>query len=252
MLNCSLIGFHTFDSSRNFLTSCKRLLLINYESNINGDLAISYYGRNVIIRVKHVSSEPEFIKKEIENPEFINLYTNLKEKHKNKFLYVSVDNLMFLAGVRHKLEGYKRFLREIGDNYNQNVLVQYIFQDDSLIGDDEKEKISELKNHIKELGLSINREFGEDVLEIVDKKITYAERLAILAAGNCFVRTCRRESFSLDIYEFLNIKILFDDYTNLSYILSCLSGVSTSLSGAVKVNPFDVKKFFLYLKIYFF
>jgi len=241
MLNCSLIGFHTFDSSRNFLTCCKRLLLINYESNINGDLAISYFGRNVIIRVKHVSSEPDLISKEIQTQDFKTLFTSIKEKYKGKLIYVSVDNLMFLAGVRHKMEGYRRFLREIGENcYSHNVLIQYIYQDNFIICEEEKSKISELKNQIKELYKNIQQEFGEKVIEIIEKKITYPERLAILAAGNCFVRTCRRESFSLDIYEFLNLKILLNDFTDLSYILSGLSGVTTSLSGAVKVNPFDV------------
>jgi trehalose-6-phosphate synthase len=156
---------------------------------------------------------------------------------------------MFLAGVRHKLEGYRRFLREIGDGCSShNVLVQYIYQDDSLICEDEITKISELKHQIKELCKNIQQEFGENVIEIVEKKIFYAERLGILAAGHCFVRTCRRESFSLDIYEFLNLKILLNDYSDLSYILSGLSGVTTSLSGAVKVNPFDViRKFILNL-----
>jgi trehalose-6-phosphate synthase len=148
---------------------------------------------------------------------------------------------MFLAGVRHKFEGYKRFLREIGEGCTKhNVLIQYIYQDDSIICDDEKHKIYELKNQIMELYKKIKQEFGEDSIEIVERKIAYTERLGILAAGNCFVRTCRRESFSLDIYEFLNLKILLNDFTDISYILSGLSGVTTSLSGAVKVNPFDV------------
>jgi len=153
---------------------------------------------------------------------------------------------MFLAGVRHKLEGYKRFLREIGENCSKhNVLIQYIYQDDFILCEGEKQKICDLKNQIIELYKNIQQEFGENTIEIVEKKISYAERLAILAAGNCFVRTCRRESFSLDIYEFLNIKILLNDFTDLSYILSGLSGVTTSLSGAVKVNPFDVRIIFL-------
>lgn len=253
MLNCSLIGFHTFDSSRNFLTSCKRLLLINYESNINGDLAVSYFGRNVIIRVKHISSEPELINKEIHTAEFKKIYESIREKYKGKYIYVSVDNLMFLAGVRHKLEGYRRFLSEIGESsIKQNVLIQYIYQDDSLICDDEKKKIYELKNQISILCKKIKEEYGENIVEIVEKKISYPERLAILAAGNCFVRTCRRESFSLDIYEFLNLKILLNDFTDLSYILSGLSGVTTSLSGAVKVNPFDVKLQYIKIKFWFF
>ena len=255
MLNCSLIGFHTFDSSRNFLYSCKRLLLINYESNINGDLTLSYFGRNVIIRVKHVSSEPDLIKNEIQKKEFLDFFKELKNKFEGKYVFVSVDNLMFLAGVRHKLEGYRRFLRDLGENYyKQNVLLQYIFQDDTIISKDDKEKFSELKFDIMELSRKIKNEFGENVIEVVETKIEYFERLAIFAIGNCFVRTCRRESFSLDIYEFLNMKILLNELNDVSYILSGLSGVTTSLSGAIKVNPFDVKKnfFFYFFLIYFF
>jgi trehalose 6-phosphate synthase len=249
MLNCSIIGFHTFDSSRNFLTSCKRLLLINYESNINGDLAVSYFGRNVIIRVKHVSSEIDLIRKEIQKKEFLNFSKELKIKVEGKYVFVSVDNLMFLAGVRHKLEGYRRFLRDLGENYyKQNVLIQYIVQDDSIVSNEDRNKIDDLKLNIMELSRKIKNEFGEDVLEIIEKKINYSERLAIFAIGNCYVRTCRRESFSLDIYEFLNLKILFNELNDVSYILSGLSGVTTSLSGAIKVNPFEV---IFYLSILF-
>ena len=252
MLNCSIIGFHTFDSSRNFLTSCKRLLLINYESNINGDLAVSYFGRNVIIRVKHVSSEIGLIKNEIKKKEFLEVYEKLKSKCERKYVFVSVCNLMFLAGVRHKLEGYRRFLRDIGENYyKKNLLIQYIVQDDSIISNEDKEKINELKLNIMELSRKIKNEFGEDVLEVIDKKITYSERLAIFAIGRCYVRTCRRESFSLDIYEFLNLKILFNELNDFSYILSGLSGVTSSLSGAIKVNPFEVNFYCLLIILFY-
>ena len=45
LLNCSVIGFHTFDHSRNFLKTSKRLLSVDYESTISGDLAVNYYGK---------------------------------------------------------------------------------------------------------------------------------------------------------------------------------------------------------------
>ena len=152
---------------------------------------------------------------------------------------MSVDNLLFLAGVKHKLEAYKRFLRDIGDNYKQNLLLQYIDttdEDTASITED----IPMLKNNILDLAKSIQKEFGEDVLEIVERNITYTERLAILASGKCYVKSTKRESFSLDIYEFLNLKILMNDTKEICYILSELSGVTSSLSAAIKINPFDV------------
>lgn len=248
MVNCSVIGFHTFDSSRNFLTSCKRLLLLNYESNIYGDLALSYFGRNSIITVKHISSEQLMIKNEIASDNFISTIKEIKEKYKNKYIFVSIDNFMFLPGIKHKIEGYKRFLRDIGDNSTQNVLLQYLYHDESLISEEFQEEINLMKQDISKLASKVKNEFGEDSISVIEKKLSYSERLAVLASGNCFVKTCKNEAFSLDIYEFLNLKIQLQDYNELNYILSTLSGVTSSLSGAIKVNPFDlisIKKGFM-------
>jgi trehalose-6-phosphate synthase len=241
MMNCSIIGFHTFDSSRNFLTSCKRILLIQYESNIKGDLALSYYGRNVKIRVKHVSGQPEEILKEMKKESFTKLYNEIREKHGDKYIYISVDNLMFLPGIRHKIEAYKRFLREIGEtNAKQNVLLQFINDTKEDFSTEDEGEIKNIMLQINQMVTSIKKEFGDEVIEIVIKNISYTERLAALASGKCLVKTCKRETFTLDIYEFLNLKILLNDEYEIGYIMSELSGVTTSLSGVIKVNTFDI------------
>jgi trehalose-6-phosphate synthase len=242
MMNCSLIGFHTFDSSRNFLTSCKRILFIQYESNKKGDLALSYYGRNVIVRVKHVSSEQTMIQKEMKKEIFEKEFNQIKERHQNQFIHVSVDNLLFLHGIKHKIEAYKRFLREIGDsNARQIAFVIYInsTKEDNIEIEEDFSFVN-LLDQILEMSKSIKKEFGDEVIDVVVKNISYIERLAVLASGNCLVKICKRETFSLDIYEFLNLKILMKDTDKISYILSENSGVTTSLSGGVKVHTFDV------------
>lgn len=246
MMNCALIGFHTFDSSRNFLKSCKRILFIQYESNKKGDLAVSYYGRNVIVRVKHVSSEQSLIQQEILKDSFERGYSEIKQRHPNQFIQVSVDNLLFLPGIKHKMVAYKKFLREIGyENAKQITLVIYIntTKEDNY-EKDEDITYKDILDQILEMSSSIKKEFGDEVIDVVAKDISYNERLAVLASGNCLVKTCKRETFSLDIYEFLNLKILMNDTDKLSYILSENSGVTTSLSGGVKVNTFDVKFLF--------
>jgi len=209
---------------------------------LKGDLALSYYGRNVIIRVKHVSSTPDFIVEEMKNPLFMQAYQEIRNKYNDKYIFVSVDNFIFLAGIRHKIEGYKRFLREIGDNYHQSILLQYIDTTEDNVDwtSEEMEGIRNMRNNIHDLVQSIKKEFGDDVIQIIEKKISYTERLAILAAGKCYVKSSKKESFSLDVYEFLNLKILMNDTDEMGYVLSELSGVTSSLSGAVKVNPFDV------------
>ncbi len=61
MMNCSCIFFNTYEGTRNFITNCKRSNFVNFESTKKGDLALNYFGRNVIIEVKQLFSDPSHI-----------------------------------------------------------------------------------------------------------------------------------------------------------------------------------------------
>ena len=243
MMNCSVIGFHTFDYSRNFLKSAKRLLSINYESTINGDLAVNYYGHTVIVRVKNATPEIELIKKDFNSDEFKTYFDQIKNKYGDKCIYVSMDHLKFLSGIKNKLKGWRKFLENIRGNTKQNIYLQFIRcssddldQDGNLILDSSQKEMLE---QIDQLAIEIQKEFGEDTIQVIKKKITYTERLAIFACANCFIRSSKQESFSLGIYEFLILKQLLKQENDVSYMVSELSGVNTSLAGTIKINPFD-------------
>lgn len=197
MMCFDMIGFHTFDSSRKFFTSCKRLLQINYESNKEGAFALSYFGRNVFLFVKHISCETSLIEEEIKKEDFINLYTELKKKHEGKFVFVGIDKINYLSGIRNKLEGYRRYLRNLGDKYKDNILLQYIYEEDDNIDFINDSRYKDIKSEIIQISNSIKKEFGEGIIEIVDKKLNISERLAIFASGNCYVSTYLREAFSM-------------------------------------------------------
>ncbi len=243
MMNCSVIGFHTFDYSRNFLKSAKRLLSINYESTINGDLAVNYYEHKVIVRVKNATPEIDLVKKDFNSEEFKTNFNMIKSKYEGKCIYVSLDHLKFLSGIKNKLKGYKKFLENIRGNTKQNVYLQYIrcSSDDLdqngelLLDSAQKEMLAQ----IDQLASDIKKEFGDETIEVIKKKITYTERLAIFASANCFIRSSKQESFSLGIYEFLILKQLLKQDSDVSYMVSELSGVNTSLAGTIKINPFD-------------
>ena len=243
LLNCSVIGFHTFDYSRNFLKSSKRLLSVDYESTIYGDLAVNYYGRSAMIRVKNATPEIDLIKEDFETEDFKKFYEGIKNKYKDKTIYVSLDHMKFLASIKNKLEGYRKFLYDMGENAKKNVYLQYIrYSTDDSDKDgnlklDESQK--EMLEKINKLTKEIKETFGEDTIELVQRKVSYIERLALFASANCFIRTSKQESFSLGIYEFLILKDLLKDTSKVSYIISELSGVNTSLGGIIKINPFD-------------
>ena len=243
LLKCKVMGFHTFDSSRNFLLSSKTLLSINLVSTNDGEFAANYLENNTLMRVKNVSPEIKLLEKDINSDDFKNYYNNLSKVYKNKKIFVSVDHMKFLVSIKNKLEGYRKFLRELGEKANKNVFLLYIrYSNDevdkkgNLILDKNKNlmirKIDSLTNEIK-------KEFGDDVIELYKGIVPYKQRLALFACADCFVRTSKKESYSLGLYEFLIIKKLLKKEGNISYMISELSGVNTSMGGAIKINPFD-------------
>ncbi|KAF6174923.1 hypothetical protein GIB67_026411 [Kingdonia uniflora] len=50
LLNADLIGFHTFDYARHFLSCCSQMLGLSYESK-RGYIGLEYYGRTVNIKI---------------------------------------------------------------------------------------------------------------------------------------------------------------------------------------------------------
>ena len=62
------------------------------------------------------------------------------------------------------------------------------------------------------------------------------------------MRSSKQESYSLGLYEFLITKRLLNEKGTVSYMISELSGINTSLGATIKINPFDtnsLKKGFL-------
>ena len=243
LLKCRVLGFHTFDSSRNFLKTAKKLLSINLVSTNDGEIAASYLENNTLIRVKNVSPEIDLIENDIKSQEFKNYYDDLIKKYGHKQIFVSTDHMKFLLSIKNKLEGYRKFLKSIGGNANKNVFLLYIrYSNDeidengNLVLDEQQkmmiEKIDNLTNEIK-------REFGDDVIELYKGIVSYKHRLALFACSDCFVRTSKKESYSLGLYEFLIIKKLLKKEKNIAYMVSELSGVNTSMGGTIKINPFD-------------
>ena len=50
LLNCDVIGFHTFDYARHFLSCCSRMLGLEHETS-RGSITIDYLGRTVGIKI---------------------------------------------------------------------------------------------------------------------------------------------------------------------------------------------------------
>ena len=228
--------------------SAKRLLSCNYVSTPSGDLAVNYNEFTSLIKVKNISPEIDLLKEDINQPEFIKYYNEIKTKYidnkKKKNIFVSVEHMQFLLSIKNKLDGYAAFLRELHEKAKKNVFLLYIRyfeeKEDQNIDANIEQSRKNMIDKIDELVKEIKKEFGDDVIELYKGKITYLHRLALFSAANVFVRSSKQESYSLGTYEFLIIKKLLKQKGVVTYMLSELSGVNTSLGAAIKINPFDM------------
>ena len=235
LIKCQVLGFHTFDHSRNFLKTSKRLLGANFVSTTHGDLAANYLENTALIRVKNVTPDIDLIKTYQQDKRYSEKYSEITNKYKGKIIFVTMDHSFFPITIKNKLVAYKRFLASIGEKSKMVVLLIIIRNN---MEDDKEEKKQDLEN-INRLAQEIKDEFYDDVIEIKTGNLQYIERLALLASANCFVRTTKQESFSLSVYEYLILRKLLGKEEESVCIISELSGVNTSLANTIKVNPFD-------------
>ena len=81
MLSSDLIGFHLFEYAKYFVTSCKKLLDLNYEFRRGGSLGIDVDGsRYVSIRIGHVGIEKECINEVLTSQDFTKSFHRLYSK----------------------------------------------------------------------------------------------------------------------------------------------------------------------------
>jgi len=233
LIKCQVLGFHTFDHSRNFLKTSKRLLGANFVSTIHGDLAANYMENTALIRVKNVTPEIDLIKEYQKDPKFQEKYNEITNKYKGKLIFLAMDHLFFPITIKNKLVAYKRFLSSNIERAKKVVFLLIIRSSAN------EEKYAQNLETINKITKEIKEEFGNEVIDVELMDLTYVERLALLASANCYVRTTKQESYSMSVYEFLILKKLYNKEADSACIISELSGVNTSLANTIKVNPFD-------------
>ena len=234
LIKCQVLGFHTFDHSRNFLKTSKRLLGANFVSTIHGDLAANYMENSALIRVKNVTPEIELIKEYQKDPLFQEKYNEITNKYKGKLIFLAMDHLFFPITIKNKLVAFKRFLSSNVERAKKVVFLLIIRNNSK------EENINSNFDKINKIMEEIKNEFGEEVINMqIMEELPYVERLALLASANCYVRTTKQESYSMSVYEFLILKRLYHKEKESACIISELSGVNTSLANTIKVNPFD-------------
>lgn len=248
LLNSDLIGFHTFDYARHFLSCCSRMLGLSYQSK-RGYIGLEYYGRTVSIKILPVGIHMGQLQSVMSLPETEVKAAELKEQFKGKTVMLGVDDMDIFKGISLKLLAFEQLLLNHPDKRGKVVLVQ-IANPARGRGKDVQEVVSETNASVKRINSTFGRP-GYNPVILIDTPLQFYERIAYYVIAECCLVTAVRDGMNLIPYEYLicrqgneklNAILGLDPSVSKKSMLvvSEFIGCSPSLSGAVRVNPWNI------------
>lgn len=248
LLNSDLIGFHTFDYARHFLSCCSRMLGLEYQSK-RGYIGLEYYGRTVGIKIMPVGIHMGQIESVLKLADKDWRVGELKQQFEGKTVLLGVDDMDIFKGVDLKLLAMEQMLKQHPKWQGRAVLVQ--------IANPARGKGKELEEIQAEMQATrkrINDTFGSPGYEpvvFIDRPVSLSERVAYYSVAECVVVTAVRDGMNLTPYEYIVCRqgISGSDSSSESsggpkksmLVVSEFIGCSPSLSGAIRVNPWNVE-----------
>ncbi|KAG1346538.1 Alpha,alpha-trehalose-phosphate synthase [UDP-forming] 5 [Cocos nucifera] len=247
LLNCDLIGFHTFDYARHFLSCCSRMLGLEYQSK-RGYIGLDYFGRTVGIKIMPVGVHMGQLQSVLRLPDKDWRVNELRQQFEGKTVLLGVDDMDIFKGINLKMLAFEHMLRLHPKWKGRAVLVQ-IANPARGRGRD----LEEIQAEIEESCRRINEEFGNSEYSpvvFIDRPVSIVERIAFYTIAECVVVTAVRDGMNLTPYEYIVCRQGIagsdpgseaDSPRKSMLVVSEFIGCSPSLSGAIRVNPWNIE-----------
>jgi len=236
LMGADLIGFHTYDYQRHFVSSVKRIL--HLEVNFN---TINDRGREVIVNTFPMGIDTEKFeavskahdeKHPSDFSEMRKQFTSHRAQSNGK-LILSIDRLDYTKGILNRIEAFELFLKRYPEYHEKIRLVMVIVPS--------RAEVSHYKALKKKTDESIGRVNG--MYSTVNwtpiwyyyRSFDFDDLIDLYKGCEVAMVTPLRDGMNLVAKEFLATKL--DSKGVL--ILSELAGASKELHHALLVNPFD-------------
>ncbi|SCZ94956.1 BZ3500_MvSof-1268-A1-R1_Chr11-3g03505 [Microbotryum saponariae] len=253
MLNCDLIGFHTYDYARHFLSSVSRLLGLRSLPN-----RVELVGRHATVgtfpigiepstffdvcqiclcrifpstadMVCHPWSAPQCLSRD----SVVQRIAALRRRFEGVKIIVGVDRLDYIKGVPQKLLAMEEFLDDHPEWIGKVVLVQV-----AVPSRQDVEEYQNLRASVNELVGRINGRFGTVEfmpIHFMHRSIPFEELTALYAVSDACLITSTRDGMNLVAYEY----VACQQERHGVLILSEFAGAAHSLNGSLIVNPWN-------------
>lgn len=228
ILYSDLIGFHTYDYARHFLSSCTRILGLPTMPN-----GVEFAGRLAHVGTFPIGIDPSSFTQNLKKPNVQKRIEQLEKRFGDVKVIVGVDRLDYIKGVPQKLHALELFLSQHPEWIGKVVLAQL-----AVPSRQDVEEYQNLRATVNELVGRINGRFGTvDFMPIhfMHKSLPFDELCALYAVSDVCLVTSTRDGMNLVSYEY----IACQQEKQGVMILSEFAGAAQSLNGSIVVNPWD-------------
>ena len=226
MLGADLIGFHTFDDARHFLSSATRLLPVHSLSNV-----VTFNHRPIVVESFPMGIDNQKFESMPQEKSVVELVAELKQTFNGFKMVLSIDRLDYSKGILQRLEAFDLLLQK-NPEYLEKVILYMVV----VPSRDTVPHYKELRDQIDMLAGNINSRYRS--LNWLPVHYYYRsvneEMLSALynMADICLV-TPMRDGMNLVCKEYVASRT---DNTGV-LILSEMAGAAKELVDAIIVNP---------------
>ena len=226
ILGSDLVGFHSYDYARHFLSSVLRLK--GHDRKLNH---LDVQGRRVCVDVFPIGIDFEKFNGAPERPGIVKKMKELRAQMGDRKLILSVDRLDYTKGIIHRLEAFEDFLKR-NPSYRDRVrLVLLVVPSRTKVP-----QYKALKLELDRMVGRINSEYSDVTggpIAYIFKSLPFDELAALYAEADVGLVTPIRDGMNLVAKEY----VACQSRKPGMLILSEMAGAVMELSEAIVVNP---------------
>ena len=237
MLGADLLGFHTYDYERHFISSVSRILRCEVDMNMinTGDriVKVDSFPMGIDYEKFHQAAINHYDKKKEEKSEFQKNIEQQRKKEPDCKLILSIDRLDYTKGIANRIKAFEFFLEKYPQYCEKVKLIML-----AVPSREEVPQYKKLKKEIDELVGRINGKFSTVNWVPVGyfyRSMPFEDLIDLYTSSEIALLTPIRDGMNLVAKEYLASRA---DGTGV-LILSEMAGAAQEMSEALLINPND-------------
>jgi len=230
LLGADLIGFHTYDYVRHFLSSVARISRLEHTL---GNVSVS--NRDIKVDVFPMGIDFQKYSRAIDNPDVEKEADKIQKRIGKRKIVLSIDRLDYSKGIIERLEAFDLFLSENPQYRGKVTLIMVAVPTRTAVED-----YKELRSRLEQLVGRINGEYGPMgyvPVWYLYRSLPFNELTALYSVSDVALVTPLRDGMNLIAKEFIAAKA---DKPGV-LVISEMTGAACELGEALVVNSCDKK-----------